>query len=172
MDLKFKTCSLSDIELLLEIAQETFLETFAYMNKSETMASYLESSFNKEQLKKEIRNPNSLFLFLYSNGELAGYLKVNENEAQTEFQEKSGLEIERIYLRKEYQGQGMGSYLLEKAISIANEGNKKYIWLGVWELNEKAISFYERKGFKKTGSHQFVMGMEEQKDYIMRKELS
>lgn len=172
MDLNFKTCSLSDIKLLSEIAQETFHETFADMNSSETMAAYLDSAFNKEQLKNEVADPNTLFLFLYSDSKLAGYLKVNENEAQTRFQEKSGLEIERIYLRKEYQGQRLGSSLLEKAISIANERNKKYIWLGVWEYNEKAISFYERKGFKKTGSHQFVMGKEQQKDYIMRKELS
>ncbi|NGP90273.1 GNAT family N-acetyltransferase [Fodinibius halophilus] len=172
MDLDFNTCTLSDIELLSEVAKETFHETFADMNSSETMAAYLESAFNKEQLKKEISNPNSLFLFLYSNGELAGYLKVNENEAQTEFQDKDGLEIERIYLRKEFQGQGLGSTLLEKAISIANNRNKRYIWLGVWEHNEQAISFYEHKGFITIGSHSFLMGEEQQKDYIMRKELS
>ncbi|MEX0662991.1 MAG: GNAT family N-acetyltransferase [Balneolaceae bacterium] len=171
MDLDFKTCTLSDIELLSEVAKETFHETFADMNSPETMAAYLESSLNNEQLKKEVRNPNSLFLFLYSNGDLAGYLKVNENEAQTEFQDKDGLEIERIYLRKEFQGQGLGSSLLEKAISTANDRNKRYIWLGVWEHNEKAISFYEHKGFKKTGSHDFLMREEQQKDYIMRKDL-
>ncbi|MCW9705454.1 GNAT family N-acetyltransferase [Fodinibius salsisoli] len=172
MDLDFKTCTLSDVELLSEVAKETFHETFADTNSSETMNAYLESSFNKEQLKKEIRNHNSLFLFLYSNGELAGYLKVNEKDAQTEFQEKDGLEIERIYLRKEFQGQGLGSSLLEKAISIATDRNKKYVWLGVWEHNEKAISFYEHKGFAKTGSHTFLMGEEQQIDYIMRKELN
>lgn len=172
MDLDFKTCTLSDIDLLSEVAQETFHETFADTNSSETLAVYLESAFNKEQLKSEVRNPNSLFLFLYNNEKLTGYLKVNENEAQTEFQEKDGLEIERIYLRKEFQGQGLGSSLLEKAISIANDRNKRYIWLGVWERNEQAIGFYEHKGFTKTGSHNFLMGEEQQKDYIMRKELS
>src|SRR5699024_8941348 len=113
------------------------------------LAAYLKSAFNKEQLKSEVRNPSSLFLFLYSNAELAGYLKVNENEAQTEFHDKDGLEIERIYLKKKFQGQGLGSSLLEKAIAV-----------------------YEHKGFKKTGSHDFLMGEEQQKDLIMRKVLS
>lgn len=172
MDLNFKACLLSDVKLLSEIAKETFHETFADMNSPEAMAAYQESSFNIEQLKMEVRNPNSLFLFLYSNGILAGYLKVNEYEAQTEFQDKDGLEIERIYLRKGFQSQGLGSSLLEKAVSIATDRNKKYIWLGVWQHNENAISFYKHKGFEKTGSHDFLMGDEQQKDHVMRKELS
>ena len=172
VDMNFKTCTLSDIELLSEIGKETFHETFVDTNNPEPLAAYLKSAFNKEQLKSEVRNPSSLFLFLYSNAELAGYLKVNENEAQTEFHDKDGLEIERIYLKKKFQGQGLGSSLLEKAIAIADDRSKSYIWLGVWEHNEKAISFYEHKGFKKTGSHDFLMGEEQQKDLIMRKELS
>lgn len=172
MELNFKTCSLDDIDLLSEVARETYRATFEDMNSAETMTSYLKSAFNKEQLKSEVSNPDSRILFLYRNDKLAGYLKINEYDAQTEFQEKTGLEIERIYLRKEFQGQGLGSMLLDKAISIANEQNKEYVWLGVWKYNKKAISFYEHMGFTKTGSHYFIMGKEKQEDYIMRKELS
>ncbi|HEX2925203.1 MAG TPA: GNAT family N-acetyltransferase [Ruminiclostridium sp.] len=171
MKLHFNTCSIAEVELLAQIAKETYQETFAKMNSSETMSAYLEASFNKSRLTRELKNPCSLFLFLYSDGILAGYLKVNENEAQTEFQGNEGLEVERIYLKKDFQDKGLGSFLLEKAISIAKERNKRYVWLGVWEYNLKAISFYEHKGFKKTGTHYFTMGNEKQTDYIMRKEL-
>lgn len=60
-------------------------------------------------------------------------------------------------------------YLLNKAIEIAMEFNKKKIWLGVWEKNENAIAFYEKMGFVQTGSHSFYMGNEEQVDFIMTK---
>ena len=61
--------------------------------------------------------------------------------------------------------------LEEQAINIATERKKKYIWLGVWEKNEKAIHFYKKNGFYKIGSHSFVMGEDVQTDYIMRKDL-
>ncbi len=51
------------------------------------------------------------------------------------------------------------------------ENDKKKVWLGVWEKNENAIAFYNKMGFVRTGTHSFIMGDEEQKDYIMTKTL-
>ena len=171
MNIEFVPVTLSDITQLSVLARETYSETFSDMNSAETMATYLNEAFHTEQLNKEISNPDSLFLFLMVEGQIAGYLKLNENKAQSEFQEPDGLEIERIYLKKEFQGHGLGSTLLDKAIDIAITENKSYVWLGVWEHNDHAIAFYEHKGFKITGHHYFEMGAERQKDYIMRKEL-
>ena len=56
-------------------------------------------------------------------------------------------------------------------MEIAMERKKKKIWLGVWEKNENAIAFYNKKGFVQTGAHSFYMGDEEQVDLIMTKTL-
>ncbi|MNS98622.1 Protease synthase and sporulation negative regulatory protein PAI 1 [compost metagenome] len=56
-------------------------------------------------------------------------------------------------------------------MEIAMERHKKKIWLGVWEKNENAISFYRKMGFLQTGAHSFYMGDEEQTDFIMTKTL-
>ena len=81
------------------------------------------------------------------------------------------LEIERIYIRKKLHKQGLGKYLINKAIEIAIERNKEKIWLGVWEKNESAITFYKKMDFVQTGTHSFYMGDEEQIDFIMTKTL-
>ncbi|WP_324823796.1 GNAT family N-acetyltransferase [Sinanaerobacter sp. ZZT-01] len=39
------------------------------------------------------------------------------------------LEIERMYVAKEFQGEGLGSVLMDKAIDIANTGKKLYCFL-------------------------------------------
>lgn len=116
--------------------------------------------------------PSSMFFFLLSGEKLAGYLKVNEAPSQTDVNDPASLEIERIYVSGEFQGEGLGRYLMEQAISMAVERKKKYVWLGVWEKNEKAIRFYKRNGFCKIGTHSFVMGDDVQTDHIMRKDLS
>jgi len=171
MSIRMEKCTIKDLHVLQEISCETFNETFKHQNSPENMNAYLERAFNSKQLEKELSNTSSTFFLLYFNEELAGYLKVNVNEAQTEIMSDESLEIERIYIRSKYQKLGLGKSLMNKAIEGAIEQNKKSIWLGVWEKNENAIAFYEKNGFIQTAAHSFFMGDEEQTDIIMTKVL-
>ena len=166
-----RKCKAEDFETLRELSIRTYYETFAHLNTAEDMAAYSEDAFNVERLTKELNDPNSSFFLLYADDSLAGYLKLNEAPSQTDINDAESLEIERIYVSREFQGAGLGRYLMEQAITIATERNKKYAWLGVWEKNEKAICFYKRNGFYEIGTHTFVMGEDVQTDYVMRKDL-
>lgn len=169
MTVNIKKCTFEDLHKLQEIGAETFNETFKDQNSSENMKAYLESAFNIKQLEKELTNPLSQFFFVYFNHEIAGYLKVNTDEAQSESMGAESLEIERIYVKKKFHKHGLGKYMLNKAIEIAMEHHKEKIWLGVWEVNENAIGFYNKMGFAQTGVHSFYMGEDEQRDLIMTK---
>lgn len=171
MTINIIKCTIEDLLKLQEISYETFEETFKEQNSSENMNAYLERAFNHEQLEKELSNVYSNFFFVYFNNELAGYLKVNTNHAQSEQMGNDSLEIERIYIKNKFQKHGLGKNLLNKAFETAMEQNKKKIWLGVWEKNENAIAFYKKLGFVQTGAHSFYMGDEEQIDFIMTKPL-
>lgn len=171
MTIIIKKCTLEDSRKLQEISYETFNETFKHQNSPENINAYLERAFNLKQLEQELSNISSQFFFVYINNEVAGYLKVNTNEAQSEEMGDESLEIERIYIKNKFQKHGLGKYLLHKAMEIAMESNKKKIWLGVWEKNQNAIAFYKKMGFVQTGAHSFYMGDEEQMDFIMTKTL-
>ncbi|QGM29476.1 GNAT family N-acetyltransferase [Bacillus sp. N3536] len=171
MTINLKKCTIEDLPVLQKISYETFNETFKHQNSPENMNSYLERAFNLKQLEKEILNISSQFFFAYSNNEIAGYLKINTNDAQSENMGDESLEIERIYIKNKFQKHGIGKYLFNKALDIAVERNKQKIWLGVWDKNENAIAFYEKMGFIQTGAHSFYMGDEEQIDFIMTKTL-
>lgn len=171
MTINIKKCTLEDLHTLQEISYETFNETFKDQNSPENMIAYLERAFNLNQLEKELSNLSSQFFFIYFNKDVAGYLKVNTNDAQSEEMGEESLEVERIYIKKEFQKHGLGKDLLNKALEIAMEHDKKKIWLGVWEKNENAIAFYKKMGLDQTGAHSFYMGNEEQTDYIMVKTL-
>ena len=169
--IKLRKCKLEDVKELQLISYETFQATFSHQNSPENMKSYLNKAYTIEQLRKELSNEFTQFFFVLTDDEIAGYLKVNMSDAQTEEMGEEAFEIERIYIRTEFQKQGLGRYLLEKAISIAVECNKTKVWLGVWENNQNAISFYKKMGFIQTGSHAFYMGDEEQTDFIMMKNI-
>lgn len=171
MTIKIKKCNHEDLEILQEISIETFNDTFKDQNSPENMKAYIERAFNEKQLEKELSNRFSQFFFVYFNEAVAGYLKVNTNEAQSEEMGDESFEIERIYISDRFQKHGLGKYLLNQAIEIAMERKKKKVWLGVWEKNENAIAFYKKMGFVQTESHAFYMGDEEQTDFIMTKTL-
>lgn len=163
-----KKCSLTDILTL----QEVSCETFKHQNSPENLKAYLEKAFNIKQLEKELSTMDTEFFFIYLNEEVAGYVKVNTHDAQSEKMGDESLEIERIYIRAKFQKLGLGKYLIKKAEEIAAKENKKNIWLGVWEMNENAIAFYTKMGFVQTGAHSFYLGDDEQTDFIMTKTLA
>ena len=135
------------------------------------MAAYLAEAYDRDKLLGELRDGHEQFFFLYADGKLAGYLKLNEAPSQSDVNDGASLEIERIYVSAAFQGKGLGSFLMEQAVCMAKERGKQYVWLGVWERNEKALRFYRSNGFYAIGKHSFIMGDDRQTDYIMRKDL-
>jgi len=162
---------LSDMPELLAVAQKAFIQAFTANNKPENVKAYLDEAFTQDQIRKEYQTQGSFFFKLVSGTQIIGYTKVNLTPAQTDVHDPESLEISRLYLLDEFIGLGLGKMLLEQAIDFAKEKQKKYIWLGVWEHNPRAISFYERNGFEKFDSHPFPFGDEIQTDWLMRKML-
>lgn len=153
------------------IGRQTFLETFSANNTEQDMKNYLEESFSDQQISSELENSDSLFFIAWEDENPIGYLKLNIGQAQTELQDNTGLEIERIYVKNIFHGKKVGQLLYDKALEIANFQQKTYIWLGVWEQNPRAIRFYEKNGFIAFDKHIFKMGADEQTDIMMKKSL-
>lgn len=171
MAVYIRPCTIYDVNVLQSISYDTFLETFAEGNAAEDIKAYTDKAFDKARLQKELRNPQSHFAFIYQDAKLAGYIKMNIDEAQTEARGAGGLELQRIYIKTAYLRQGFGERLLQYATQQAEQLQKSFIWLGVWEHNDKAIRFYKKWGFSQTGAHAFYVGNDEQTDLIMEKEL-
>ncbi|MES2762228.1 MAG: GNAT family N-acetyltransferase [Bacteroidota bacterium] len=167
----YKT-SPNEAHLLRAISILTFTETFSKQNTEADMQKYIIENLSIEKLENELNTKGSDFYFLRSHEQVIGYLKLNVGIAQTEQQPGNTLEIERIYLMNEYHGKGLGERLLKQAIDIAKQQHASYIWLGVWEENLKAISFYKKNGFQQFDTHVFKLGEDEQTDILMKLELN
>lgn len=162
---------INDIKALQQIGRQTFAETFGESNSPGNMAKYLEKAYADEKLSEELNNPNSVFYFAKADSQVIGYLKLNFGVSQTELKDNTALEIERIYVTKEYHGKKVGQLLYDKAIEVAKEKQVDYVWLGVWEENKRAIQFYTKNGFVEFDKHIFVLGNDAQTDIMMKKQL-
>ncbi|QOR75945.1 MAG: GNAT family N-acetyltransferase [Thermoflavifilum sp.] len=162
----------NDLEELQKIGRLTFYETFASGNTEENMNKYLDEAFSFTKLTTELSDNNAEFYFATLDNKVIGYLKLNFGQSQTELQDNKAVEIERIYVLKEYHGKGVGQLLLRQAIKIARQKNAEYVWLGVWEENPRAINFYKKNGFVEFDKHIFKLGNDEQTDIMMKLKLN
>ncbi len=171
-NIAIKKVTTADIQELQKISKQTFLDTFSAQNSEENMKKYVEDSFSIDKLLSELTNPNSEFYFALIENDVVGYLKLNFGASQTELKDNKALEIERIYVSKEFHGKKVGQLLYDKAIQIAKQSHADYVWLGVWEENPRAINFYKKNGFVEFDKHIFVLGDDEQTDIMMKLQLT
>lgn len=171
MDLKLQRCNTSDLGRLIIISKTTFIDAFEKDNNPEDFKAYVDFAFEKSKLLGELKNLDTTFYFVYKDFDLVGYLKLNENDAQTDIKSVDGMELERIYVLKDFQGQHIGEWMLKEVKKIASIKKKNFLWLGVWENNVKAINFYQNHGFSKFGTHPYYIGKDKQIDWLMRFEL-
>jgi ribosomal protein S18 acetylase RimI-like enzyme len=169
--INIRTVNESDLAQLQAISRQTFYETFSIHNSESSMKKYLDEAFDLDKLKAEINNPYSRFYFAILQDTIAGYLKVNLGESQTELKDNHALEIERIYVLEAYHGAKIGQMLYHKAVEFAKESSLKYLWLGVWEKNLRALRFYQKNGFVEFDKHIFKLGDDEQCDLLLRLDL-
>ena len=172
-----KKCTFGQVHLLQKIAIQTYQETFAESNSDDLLQQYYKQSLNLTKLSAQLKMTNSEFYFIYSapladpEAKLAGFLKLNIDDAQTDLLDPEALEVEKIYILKEFLSQGLGKQMISFAIKRAQQQNKKHLWLGVWENNFSALNFYKKMGFEQFGEHGFDMAGDIQTDLLLRKDL-
>lgn len=157
----------ADAALLAELGARTFYDTFAADNTPEDMAAYLASAFTPERLAEELADPLSLFLIAEVEGRAAGYAKLRAGEKPEGVRGPDAIEIERLYVGREWLGRGVGPELMRACLDEARAGGHRSVWLGVWEHNHRARAFYRRFGFRDVGAKTFVVGFDEQTDTVM-----
>ena len=157
---------------LADLGRQTFQATFAATNTAADMVAYLAENFGPEIQLAELQDRENTFLLAHMQNELVGYTKLRDNSTLglSEGQQPAGrLEVERLYVRDDWQGTGLGAALMRGILALAEQLHCSAVVLGVWEKNERARAFYQRFGFREIGQHDFQLGQDVQTDLILRK---
>lgn len=160
-----------DASMIAELSRRTFYDTFVQENTPENMDKFMNEQFTHEALMKEVGDPSNIFIIAESGNQTAGYARLRESQAPPSLDELPSIEIARIYALQTMIGRGIGNALMKRCIEIAYEMGKRVVWLGVWEKNPRAIQFYIKWGFEKFDEHDFVLGNDLQRDWLMKKKL-
>jgi diamine N-acetyltransferase len=166
-----RKATVNDVSLIADFGARTFKEAYAASTPPEELAEYVISNFNSSHIEAQLKDQSSTFILAYLAGELVGYSMLWADVSSAEIAGSNPVELVRIYVDTKRTSEGFGSSLIEACLRHSEEAGHDVIWLGVWEKNERAIAFYKKWGFKKTGLKEFLLGNEVQRDLIMSRKI-
>jgi GNAT superfamily N-acetyltransferase len=166
-----ETARLGDSAVIAELGARTFTEAFASENKPEDMAAYVGSTFTPERMAREIE-AGGIFFIARAEGRPVGYAKLARGEPPDCVKGSSPIELVRLYVVRELHGRGVAHALMEACLAESRRLGRETLWLGVWERNPRAQSFYRKWGFVDVGSQPFVLGSDVQTDRVFVRAVS
>lgn len=131
MEITFKNATEEDKDKIFELNK----------NLIEKYETNLELDFQKifTWIKKKIQNNIESYMCIYIKGVKVGYFYLHTDGEK--------LELDDLYIFKEFQGRGIGTEVLKYVDLVSKEKNKD-IFLYVFVKNKGAINLYLRNGYK------------------------
>ncbi|CAN5445917.1 GNAT family N-acetyltransferase [soil metagenome] len=163
-----RLAKLVDIPLLRQVAIETQIDTFGAENKPEHMEAFLNENYSIQKFESEFSEPNSQYYLAWSDDQLAGFMRVRVSDEAESYLGRNTIELQRLYVSKDFHGKKIGFMLMQRTIEYARELKFEWLWLGVWERNFKAQEFYRKIGFERFSQHTFWMGPDPQVDWLLK----
>ncbi len=152
-----------DIETVSKLAKQIWTEHYVPIIGRKQVEYMLDEFQSPEAISSQVEKGCEYFL-LEVDGKAVGYLALVEKN--------NNLKISKIYVRSEYRGNGLGTYLMNFARQKAKERNLERIWLRVNKDNDSSIEWYKKQGFsikeanKKSIGQGYFMD-----DFVMSKRL-
>jgi len=173
MDTEIKVCKADQncAGTIAELARKTFVETYGESGSKEDVRNYIEDKFAFKMVEEELKAEAIDFFVAKAGDRTVGFTKIRSDRKGKNLEDKKCLEIERIYVLKEYQGFHVGKELMNTIKEIARKGGFETIWLQVWQKNTKAVQFYQKAGFVAYETTTFHYGSSFHHDFIMRLDL-
>jgi len=165
--LSIRRATPDDGSLIADMGARTFVAAFGADNRLEDMEQYLSLNFSKTHIEAQLSDLSSIFLLAYEDCKAVGYVMLRVSKKPISVTGPKPIELVRLYIEEEVIGKGYGSALLNSCLEEAEKNGHRTIWLGVWQKNLRAIRFYEKWGFTKVGTKEFILGNDLQHDYIM-----
>jgi ribosomal protein S18 acetylase RimI-like enzyme len=161
----------ADASALARLAERTFRDTFAAGNSAENMNLHCRTSYREEIQAGEIADPMMLTLLAEQGQELIGFAQLRWGSAPTCVAGVAPGEILRIYVLRDWHGKGIAQALIAACLAGLKARGSDLVWLGVWELNPRAMAFYRKLGFVERGEHVYQVGDDAQRDIVMVREV-
>jgi diamine N-acetyltransferase len=171
--LQIRKASIEDAPLISLLARITFTETFGFcFRDNQDLLNYFDKTFPVSKISSGIAKENNVFWIAFWDDLPIGYAKLKKKSKSDFIHSDNVSQLQKIYVLKDFISRKIGYQLLLEIFEEVKKLNASFLWLSVWDNNERAISFYRKSGFVETGKHTFDIGKENFVFTNMKKEIT
>ena len=172
-----RQATLVDVDPLVALSKRTFFDAFAADTAATDMELHLATQFTPDKIEQQLADAQSVFFIAHPtadpNSNAVGYAQLIRDAPVPNFASTGkAIELSKLYVDQVVIGQGYGSRLMQTCIDYATTQQFSTLWLGVWEHNTRAQTFYRRWGFESVGTQPFMLGQDMQTDDVLVRSLS
>ena len=148
-----------DAKLVALLGRITFRETFGhlFLDRRDELRAYLDTTFDVGKIGRSVCKPENAYWLAFVAGLPVGYAKLKHPSAPTDQGDQNAVQLQKIYILKEFLGQRLGAELLSHVLLEAKR-RAPLLWLDVLRENERAITFYKKHGFSAIGEQTYNIG--------------
>jgi ribosomal protein S18 acetylase RimI-like enzyme len=164
----------ADASALADLAAETFPLACPPSTAPEAIADFIATNFTVERFDAYLADADRLLVVAEgADGALAGYTMLiagdpADAEVAAAVTARPTIELSKFYTRKVLHGTGsVAAPLMLGTLEAAVATGVESVWLGVNEENARAIRFYEKHGFVKSGRKHFRLGDRDEDDWVL-----
>jgi ribosomal protein S18 acetylase RimI-like enzyme len=169
--IRIRKAKLEEVPAVRQLAIEVYTDTFAEHNTEANMAAFFNENYSLDKFTSEYLEKNSELFVALDNLKIVGFLRVRKNDEVADKLGNNTMELQRLYVHKDYHGTPVARKLMDKFFDVAKNQKVEWVWLGVWEKNFRAQKFYSKFGFERFGEHIFQMGDDPQTDWLLKKKM-
>ncbi len=125
----------------------SYNQHYTYLWEDDDTTPYLETSFSREVLKKELDDSNIAHFIISKADGPVGIIKLVKDSGVAAYSEKEALLLEKIYILRSYAGKGFGGQCLHFVEEYARNLQKRILWLCAMK-NGRALRFYTGHGYE------------------------
>ena len=161
----------ADAALLSELALRTFMDTFAAQNKPDDVIKHVAERYSVSIQRDELTDPTLTYLIAEVDDTAAGFAMIGQPRSESCGNFVKPIELFRFYVDKSWHGKGVAPTLMQACYEEALQRGGETLCLSVWERNPRAIRFYEKMGYTRSGTQPYVLGDDVQTDWVMTREI-
>lgn len=154
---------------LLPVARRIFTETFSHNYEPAAFERFCDDVYRPGgSMSADFNAERVRWRLAMAGDELIGYTKLTPLRAPAVNPEPGALEMQQLYVMREWHGSGVADRLTEWALATARADGVTEVYLTVFDQNERAKRFYSRYGFEEVGHCTFQLGDQIDDDRIWR----
>jgi GNAT superfamily N-acetyltransferase len=160
-----------EVEALSALAAVTFPLACPPHTTAEAIAGFVAEKLSPQAFTAYLRDPEyDVVTARQEEGALDGYALAAYRVPPPEIADLIGAdpayELSKLYVRPGSIGGGVGYALFNRVLELAATRGAGRIWLGTNQQNTRAQRFYQRTGFERVGTRQFLVGGTLEDDYV------